>query len=201
MDNEFHGLKFGIDRSVRYHERRLNFFRRTDFLVNTLSLIGSSAAVTSLLAWDPGLPLLMVFASLVAVLSYINLIMRSAEMAALHANLRQRFFVLQISLLEISSEETPTAEDRKLIKSIHRERLLIEKDEPPPFRILDLMCHNELCLAQGANPDDPGICDHLYHIPWYRSLTANVLRGESNHVRTEAAHRNQKGWFKRIFRG
>lgn len=198
MDTDLHGLRFGIDRSVRYHERRLNFFRRTDFLVNTLSLIGSSAAVTSLLATEPGLPLLMILASLVAVLSYINLTMRSAEMAALHANLRQRFFVLQISLLDIANPEAPTAEDRLLLKRVLRERLLIEKDEPPPFRILDLMCHNELCLAEGTDPDDAEGCKHLYRIPWYRSLTANVLRGESNHVLTEAAYRNRKGWFKRL---
>lgn len=29
------------------------------------------------------------------------------------------------------------------------QRLLIEKDEPPPYQVLDLLCRNELLRAEG----------------------------------------------------
>jgi hypothetical protein len=43
---------------------------------------------------------------------------------------------------------------------------MIESEEPPPLRVLDIICHNELCEAMGYDR-----C-HFYKVGWLQSLAA-----------------------------
>jgi hypothetical protein len=131
MTDERYNLVFDVERSIRYHERRRAFYQSVDTSVNALNLISGTAAVASLTALKfigPVLP--TVAGSLVAVLSYINLTMQSTTMASLHSQLRQRYIELRLRI-----EDDADGAIKELVKA----RLMIEKDEPTMYRMLDLI--------------------------------------------------------------
>ena len=43
---------------------------------------------------------------------------------------------------------------REKLSHLTSERLDIEAEEPPPMRVLDTMCHNELVKAMGLNESE-----------------------------------------------
>ena len=49
------------------------------------------------------------------------------------------------------------------------DRLDIEIEEPPPLRILDLICHNELCRAMGYDES------HQVKIKWYQRILCQIV--------------------------
>jgi hypothetical protein len=170
-------LEWGAVRSIRYHERRVAFFESLATTASFLSLITGSAAVAALLK-DAGL-LAIVASALSAGVGFVNLTLRPATRAAVHSRLRQRFADLQIDLLKAGA--TPT--DAQL-DDLQEQRLLIERDEPPVYRMLDLLTHNELCQA--------GSYDDLYYIPWLKRVTAHFLHWETNYVPSVAEHNARK---------
>lgn len=53
----------------------------------------------------------------------------------------------------------------------HIARLHIEADEPPIYRALDLLCHNEQMRADGHPPDS----EHWASVPLYQRLTCHLF--------------------------
>jgi hypothetical protein len=159
--NELHNLLFGVRRSIRYHNRRRRFFDGFDRFVKVLSVIGGSAAVAAVVGSVPGLAVTL--ASIVAILSAISLVVGPAQAARLHEDLAKRFSKLEYDIVR---SNTP---DENQVNNFVAERLLIESDEPPIMRVLDIVCQNELCEAMGYDESE------LYKVGLVQSLFAPFI--------------------------
>ena len=158
---ELHNLLFGVRRSIRYHNRRRRFFDGFDKFAKILSVIGGSAAVAAIVGsahWAA-----VIFSTIVAVTSAISLVVGPAQGARLHAELAKRFARLEHDVVR---SKRPDA-DR--LNEFVADRLLIEAEEPPILRVLDTLCHNELCEAMGYDT-----C-HFYTVGWFPALFAHIL--------------------------
>ena len=142
--NESHKVLWGVQRSVRYHDRRERFYYRirnaTDLGAMLLgSMTVALFSVDIAVAWPLWVKLLP--AAAVTLFSGSALIYQVAFKATLHRDLKRRFISLEknIRTKGLSAEEACL------------ERLNIEADEPPILRTLDTLCHNELVQARGED--------------------------------------------------
>jgi hypothetical protein len=148
-------LLFNVRRSVRYHDRRTAFFEFLHRLTNFLTILLAGAVLSEILG-SPSRPILQALAGLVALLSAADLVIGFARGADMHRSLKRRFIQLENSL---HTDETT--------RKLQQERLSIEAEEPPIYRVLDVLCHNELCTATGK--------DGKYKVPRLKRWTANLL--------------------------
>lgn len=137
-------LLFGVRRSVRYHNRRERFFDRLNKVSTFLSALAGTATIAAVLA-KAGPGLTITFALAVAVFSIIDLVVGTAQQARLHNDLARRFFGLEKGIITCKdlSEE--------MVADFTAQRLDIEANEPPPLKVLDSICHNELLRAMGED--------------------------------------------------
>ena len=159
---ERHKLLFGVRRSIRYHHRRTVFFDRLHKISTFLSALAGTATVASVLAKAPSI-LSITFAAAVAIFSVIDLVFGTAQSARLHNDLARRFIALEKTLISLDS---PTEKD---ITEMTARRLDIETDEPPPLKVLDSMCHNELLRAMGYDKN------HYLKIGWFQRRLAQFV--------------------------
>ena len=137
-----HNLLFGVRRSVRYHARRRRFFDRLGKFITFFTVVTGVGTVTTLLAESKIATL--VCGLLVAVFSTIDLVVGCAESARRHSDLAWDFTQLESQMVKAGDDLT----DAEIADFICR-RLEIESEEPTILRVLDLLCHNELCRALG----------------------------------------------------
>lgn len=142
MDEEYGKLLFGVRRSVRYHMRRCRFFDTVFRVTNGASLIFGSSSLFVLL-YDEGPPWVAVLPALVGVASILALVYEAPRMARLHSDLARRFIELEQKMLMAPS---PDGAD---LNHFRAQKLVIEVDEPPIHRVLDLLCRNEMIHAEG----------------------------------------------------
>ena len=176
---EYGKLLFGVRRSVRYHNRRRLFFDRLHKFATFLSALAGTATVASVLAKLPA-PWTIAFALIVAVFSIMDLVVGTAQAARLHNDLAKRFIELEKALIALKD---PTPED---IAGLTAQRLDIEADEPPPLKVLDSICHNELLRALGY-PEQ-----YFVKIRWYQRLLSQFFDIREDTVKKLPAH-NEKG--------
>jgi hypothetical protein len=158
---ELHELLFGVRRSIRYHNRRRRFFDGFDKFAKVLSVIGGSAAVAAVVGsvhWAA-----IALSTVVAITSAISLVVGPAQGARLHAELAKRFAQLEHGIVRSKNP------DAGRLNEFVAERLLIEADEPPVMRVLDTLCHNELCEAMGYDA-----C-HSYDVGSFQGTFAHIL--------------------------
>ena len=124
-------------------------------------MLGGSSAVATFLAdlaegwsWLP-----VCLAAAVAVLGTVDLAVGTLRCAYLHGDLARRFISLEQRFAHGRSLEDDEHEE------LTRARLGIEADEPPPLRLLDVMCHFELLRSLGDKTVHPDI-------PWPRRKLA-----------------------------
>lgn len=86
-------------------------------------------------------------AAAVAVIAALDLVVGTARKARLHDDLARRFIMIEKAMVLV---EEP---DAALVRKYTAERLEIEADEPPVYRVLDVLCRNELMRAMGYKPD------------------------------------------------
>lgn len=170
---ELRHVAWAIDASVRYHERRQAFYERSDSLVNALNLIVGSGAVLAIIQSAPSW-VVVVSSAMVAILSLINITMRSSAMASLHAQLKQRYIGLLIRLEKLDEPTISEEPFRDELRKLREARLLIEGEEPTIFRVVHVMAHNELLMAKGYDDTD------MWHVPWYKALSANWIRWDTS---------------------
>lgn len=163
-------LLFGVRRSVRYHNRRRMFFDRLNTLSQALSVIFGSATMYAVLT-DLGRGYAVTAAALVTAFSTINLVVGSTAMARLHHDLARRFIALEKSMVMVPR---PGEAD---ISSWTQARLDIEMDEPPPLRVLDSICHNELMQTMGYPRE------RWLRIGWFQRLVAQIFDFRERTVR------------------
>jgi hypothetical protein len=142
-ESEQHALLFGVRRSVRYHVRRRQHFDRLDKFIKLFTTVGGIGTVVTLLAraseW-----VVMVYGALAGVFSTIDLVISTAEMARVHADLARDFIGLEKQMV-LAGEKLTEAE----LAGFVARRLEIEAQEPPPLRVLDTICYNDLVRAMG----------------------------------------------------
>ena len=154
-----YGLLFDLRRSVRYHDRRRAWFELLHRMAGLSALFLCAAVPFSAAGTTPAPPWLAALA-IAAGLVGVDVLAGFANSAARHQSLRARFIMLEAALLA-----DPAANH-------HVARLHIEADEPPIYRALDLLCHNEQMRADGHPPDSK----HWATVPLYQRLTCHLFR-------------------------
>ena len=132
-------LNFGIEKSMRYHQRRRGHYEWLHKVIMFLTLLSGSAAFASLL----GCP--EYFGAAAAVFAAIDLVWGPSHRARDHEILFRRFSALAIA---IRTTVPPTAE---LHAEWVRKRIDIETDEPPIYWALEADCDNEVRRAWGKD--------------------------------------------------
>jgi hypothetical protein len=154
---------WAAQRSQRYHSRRTAFFERWNKTTAFVGIIGGSTVIASLGQYVPGW-LASLGAAAIVVMSAIDLVAGTGEMARRHNDLRRRFCELEA---EIVSDLAPSEAS---VAKWQAKRLAIESDEPPTYVALDVQCHNELARAYGPAANMPS-----HRIPLYKSVTAQIM--------------------------
>lgn len=156
LDEEREDLRFGVEKSIRYHSRMAGRYRAIHRFLMFLTIVSGSAAFADAASISH------IWGLSAAVIAAFSLVYAPGDTAARHRNLRNRFSDLEISI------EVEHDADLSLLKE---RRLRIEQDEPPVFWALESDCYNEVCLAWGR---DKGFTK----IPRWQRLTMYFLRHE-----------------------
>jgi hypothetical protein len=155
---------FDVRRSIRYHDRRRAFFERLHQVTGGLTVLLAGSVLFDLARPGETAAWLLMLAALAAALSAWDIVVGYARRAAAHGDLRRRFIALEMAML--AGDVSPAT------WAAHRhERLVIERDEPPIYRALDLLCHNELLRAEGVHAGEhrapvgflPRLTRHFFH--------------------------------------
>jgi hypothetical protein len=145
LEDRWHGMLFGVRRSIRYHQRRRAFFDRLDQLSNVIALIFGSAALYGVLGKDAD-RVAVVASAIVTVMASINLVVGSSKRARDHADFARQFIGLEKCMIGKASEER--------LHEVTEKRLTIEASEPPVLHILNIICHNEQMRAMGYKREE-----------------------------------------------
>lgn len=165
MTDTQYALLFGVRRSIRYHDRRRAFFERLHRLTGALTVLMAGSVLYDIGRLGETAAWLMALAVVAAVLASLDMVVGYAARAGQHRDLKARFVDLEMVMLkggDSAADWTP-----------HQlARLGIERDEPPIYRALDLLCHNELARAEGCPaPDQAHVSAwqrwtrHVFHWP------------------------------------
>ena len=142
---ELNNLRFGIEKSMRYHQRRRAHYEFTHrvlmFLVVLAALAGMSEYVLHLNWWVP------IFLPAAPMLfAVIDLVYSPGTQARDHLALHQRFATLVSEVLQAEADaEAVTAAK---IAQWNAARVRIETDEPAIYWALEADCFNEMVYAR-----------------------------------------------------
>lgn len=145
LDDAQYALLFDVRRSVRYHDRRRGFFDRLHRLTNVLTILMAGSVLYDLGKTGETAGWLVALSALAALLAALDMVVGYSAWATRHHDLKNRFCALEIDLL--SGDLAPGTWQAYAVR-----RLQIERDEPPVYRALDLLCHNEMLIAEGITP-------------------------------------------------
>jgi hypothetical protein len=155
-------LLFDLRRAVRYHDRRRAHYERLHRATNVVTILLAGVVLMELSGGGSplGVRILAVFGALLGAADLVTGFSRSADA---HHNFKRRFS-------ELERELSAGAQ----VAVVEQKRLAIEAEEPPVFRALDLLCHNEMCVATGhRRTDTPSV---FAKVPWHVRWTANWIR-------------------------
>jgi len=167
MSNEQYGFLFDVRRSIRYHDRRRAFFERLHQITGGLTVLLAGSVLFDIARPGDSPWWLLAIAAVAALLSAWDIVVGYASKATLHRDLKGRFCELEAKIFVGDAAADTWA-------SYRAARLRIEQDEPPIYRALDLLCHNELLLAEGYGRDgDDG--KHFVTVPGFKRLTSHFI--------------------------
>jgi hypothetical protein len=173
LRKELKDLKFDLNCSVRYHASQQKFYENVDFVVNTANLVLGSWAVFTLIS--PLSKGAVVWATaIVALLSFINLSLRSAERSARHSQFRQQYFDLLRKVRRVDLSGQSAKQD---LLACQDSRLVIEREEPPVNDVVNLIAYNRQMIAQGEPVDS------TWAVPRYMQWT-NAIPYETSRIKT-----------------
>lgn len=162
ISDEMWGLYFDVQRSARYHDRRLRFYDSLHKLTAFTSLVFGSSTIAAVMgSLSFGTELAIVSAAIVTIMGSLDLVMGYSVKARQHAELKRQFIDLEMEMNRSPEDEHLAAHTM--------ERLRIEIAEPPIYRALDLLCHNEVVRANGAGEGE------LQKVNIFQRWTANLL--------------------------
>lgn len=160
MSDPRYKIEYGISRLIRYNGKRQRFFdglHRIVLFIN--AVLGSSAFVTiisdeaEIAAW---------LTAAVAVASALDNVIGFSERARKYSEQRARYYELYCDL--IATETGAYKEDH-----FKEKRLRIDRDSPPPKRVLDVISRNEEDIFRGHNYED------TIHIAWPRYVLRHFI--------------------------
>jgi len=136
-ETQLAGIKFAVDKSKRYHQRRRGFFDACHNLTMFVVIICGSAAFAGQFTTLAGF--------IAALFGAVDLVLQFSHKARDHHDLYRRFSRLgiEISLLQVASEDVVRAFTAKCQE--------IELEEPPIYWALEADCDNEALRALGRD--------------------------------------------------
>lgn len=137
--DSFYGNLFGVRKSVRYHQRRQAFHEWWNTVIIALAFASSASAMAE---WSAEWRQLLIGAT--SFLLMLNWMVGLTRRANAHAKLGQRFASLEQDMVPFEKNRDLEAQDEERFR---RRRLEIEAGEPAKMRVMDILCHNELCEA------------------------------------------------------
>jgi hypothetical protein len=138
-------LEFGVGKSLRYHRKRRSFFEflhHATMLVATVGATGAFIALQNEVAWGANAAAL-----LVAVTTLLDALINYQSKARTHDSLCRSYSDLKAEMVRVGE---PSPEQ---LRDWRARRIEIEKDEPTPLSVLNVLCHNEQATAAGYGPD------------------------------------------------
>lgn len=166
MNDKQYGLLFDVRRSIRYHDRRRSFFEQLHQITGCLTVLLSGSVLFDIARPGDSPAWLLALAVVAALLSAWDMVVGYAAKAGAHRDLKKRFAALEI-LIVSGDASSGTFISHQI------ERLRIEQDEPPIYRALDLLCHNELLRAEGFRENDDEA--HFSRINGFQRLTRHLF--------------------------
>lgn len=165
MSHQHYGLLFDVRRSIRYHDRRRAFFGHLAWspIIPAYLLVGGAVAGIASGASPHGS--LDYLGVAIVLLAACGIALDWAVRENRHDQLRDRFAQLEADMLS-------GARDEATWRRHQLARLTIERDEPPVYRALDLLCHNAQLIAEGYSPNVP---DLFSQIGWWPRLTCQLF--------------------------
>lgn len=165
-----HSLLFDINRSIRYHDRRMAFYDNCRVITNALTMIMSSVVIIEIASSSnvSNTKILIGLGVISAALSLVDLAIGGyGKRAEEHKLLRKRFSELK-QLMIVNGHKT------KQLPLYKAERSLIENDEPPIYVAVDCLCHNEQMIADGYTKENNP--DEFATITFWQRLTSDFYR-------------------------
>jgi hypothetical protein len=166
LSDDNYGLLFDVRRSIRYHDRRVAFYERFHQITSLLTILMAGSVLFDLARPGETPGWLMTVAVVAALLAAFDMVVGYSRRATLHSQLRERFARLEIEIV-IGPKDGDVWS-----KYVH-ERLLIEKDEPTPYHVVDALCRNEVLVAQGFTKKKDS--DQFVQTKWYQRWTAHLF--------------------------
>ena len=177
QESEYNELLFAVRRSVRYHRHRERFLDRVYQIGAVLTVFFGSATIAAQLAELPPrwawVRLLAV--SLTTLAGSTELVFGPARAARRHDSLAVSFLALEKDLLRVGSSLTPEA-----LVELQSRRLDIEATEPPVYRVLDAVCHDELVTALGIDPSQRS------NVTRWQRLWRHIVDVQAHRIRKNA---------------
>lgn len=157
-----YGLLFDVRRSIRYHDRRRTFFEQLHRITGVLTFLLAGSVLFEVARPGESAAWLVGLSVVAALLAACDTVAGYASRANQHHALKSRFIDLEREILG-ADPSNPTWVAHQV------RRLEIERDEPPVYRALDLLCHNELARAEGCRAEE------MAHVGWLARLTSQFL--------------------------
>lgn len=170
LSNEQYGLLFDVRRAIRYHDRRRSFYEQLHHLTSLLTILMAGSVLFDLAKKAETADWLIWVSVAAALLAAIDMVIGYSKHASLHSSLRERFANLEIEMVS-------GPDDGDCWLGYHKERLLIEKDEPAIYQVLDGLCRNELLVAEGFSKKDTP--EHFFKSGFWQRWTAQLFRWEN----------------------
>lgn len=182
LSHEQYGVLFDVRRSVRYHDRRRAFYEQLHHFTSLLTILMAGSVFFDLAKPGDTARWLQVVSAMAATLAAMDMVVGYSKRAALHGNLRERFAILEIAMIDGDTQDSTWLKHQ-------RERLLIEKDEPPTYKVLDNLCRNELLEAEGYSREkNPEL---FFTTTTFQRMTAQLFRWENVAVTMDSGNKEQ----------
>lgn len=167
-DDEQYGLWFAVKRSIRYHERRQGFFLLMHQITSGLTILLAGSVLFDLAKTGDNPWWMNTIAVVSALLAAWDIVINYSSKAELHRSLRNRWIEMEESI--VAGDNSPEAWEKHTIN-----RLKIERDEPPIYRALDALCHNEVMVAEGNKKGAPG----WFEVCFFQRITSQIFRWQN----------------------
>lgn len=175
LDNDKYGLLFDVRRSIRYHDRRRAFYERLHAVTGVFTVLMAGSVLFDIGKNGETAGWLLVLSVFAALMAALDMVIGYSKRAGLHSSLRERFANLEISMILGDTADETWLEH-------HKSRLLIEKDEPPIYKVLDNLCRNDLLTAEGFSPTKNP--NQFVVVSRWKALTAQFWQWENDPCKT-----------------
>ncbi|MCY4304580.1 MAG: hypothetical protein OXC62_07375 [Aestuariivita sp.] len=159
-----HNLRFGIEKSIRYHTRMHGWYDTVNKIMILLTVVFGSSSVVNLVIISEGMSTAYL-GGVAAFIAALSLVYAPATKASTHQELRNRFSDLAIDM------DTNCENDD--LNKWQEKRLRIEQSEFPVYCAVEADSDNEVRRAWGLD-------EELARISFFQRLTMYVWRYEQS---------------------